>query len=448
MHPNDERDRSLEILLRQELGREAAAADACVDAETLAAWSSGSLAPHQATSVERHVSSCARCQTMVAAFVRTEPPAAPRVAWIDRWQLRWLVPLATAATVAAIWVAIPDRDREVASLTAPPAAPAARPGQLVGGDQGRRDTPAPEETRSGAPPAPVGEQKTGEATPRTPQEATPLGAIVGGAAGANANIAPLKDSVDARAEAPRDAAAKRRDESAREADRLEARQERFVAGVASPAAPPPPPARAPAAQDAGTTTAARPSAASGGGAGVTGTSAKAPERPREAVAADQAFRRSSPEAQNKPAPAPASPAALEAIVVSGQSPVVAGAVIVEIASPDPASRWRVIDRRRVEQSADGGSTWQPAALTPSVDLLAGHAPAATVCWIVGRDGAAYVTSDGTHFEEVPFVERVDVVKVVARSDREATITTADGRAFRTTDRGATWTRVAGLQENL
>src|SRR5918994_4011407 len=85
----------------------------CIDGETLAAWSAGALRPAEAASVEGHLADCARCQAMLATFVRTEPPAPPHQAWWQRWQVRWLVPLATAATVAAIWVASPAPDVSV-----------------------------------------------------------------------------------------------------------------------------------------------------------------------------------------------------------------------------------------------------------------------------------------------------------------------------------------------
>jgi hypothetical protein len=80
-----------------------------VDAEELAAWSAGVLSPRQASTVELHVADCHECQSMVAAFARTEPIAPAKTPWWQRGQIRWLVPLATAATLAAIYVALPQR---------------------------------------------------------------------------------------------------------------------------------------------------------------------------------------------------------------------------------------------------------------------------------------------------------------------------------------------------
>ena len=84
-----------------------------VPAEALAAWAEGRLAAAEAATVETHLSSCASCQEMLAVFARTDlqgqesalGPAASGFSWF-RW--RWAVPVAAAATAAAIWVAVPN----------------------------------------------------------------------------------------------------------------------------------------------------------------------------------------------------------------------------------------------------------------------------------------------------------------------------------------------------
>jgi photosystem II stability/assembly factor-like uncharacterized protein len=81
----------------------------------------------------------------------------------------------------------------------------------------------------------------------------------------------------------------------------------------------------------------------------------------------------------------------------------------------------------------------------STDLVAGTAPASTVCWVVGRTGTVLLTVDGRRWERLPFPEPVDVVSVQASDARTATVTTADGRRFRSTDAGRTWAR-SPLQE--
>jgi hypothetical protein len=110
----------------------------------------------------------------------------------------------------------------------------------------------------------------------------------------------------------------------------------------------------------------------------------------------------------------------------------------EIVSPDGAGRWRIVNGQ-VQRWSPQDEAWQPAAL-PSQALVAGHAPSASVAWFVGKGGAIFVTSDGTSFEQVSFITTADLVAVTAIDDRQATVTTSDGRQFRTADRGASWER--------
>lgn len=106
-----------------------------VEPEVLAAWSEGTLPSSEARQVEVHLADCASCQELLAVFARTEPPPVVSsglssvlsgfssvVSGFSRTNWRWAVPLAAAATVAAIWVAIPEEER-TAQLN-PTAAPA------------------------------------------------------------------------------------------------------------------------------------------------------------------------------------------------------------------------------------------------------------------------------------------------------------------------------------
>jgi hypothetical protein len=88
-----------------------------VEPEVLAAWSEGTLPSSDARQVEAHLAGCATCQEMLAVFARAEPPPVVSsgfrsvVSGFSRTGWRWAVPLAAAATVAAIWVAIPEEER-------------------------------------------------------------------------------------------------------------------------------------------------------------------------------------------------------------------------------------------------------------------------------------------------------------------------------------------------
>ena len=51
--------------------------EACVDGETMAAWTAGALRTDEASAVENHVAGCARCRALMAAFIKTTPDEPP-----------------------------------------------------------------------------------------------------------------------------------------------------------------------------------------------------------------------------------------------------------------------------------------------------------------------------------------------------------------------------------
>src|SRR6188474_2969365 len=86
-------------------------ADACLDADTLAAWADGALDAGALATAEAHAADCARCQAMLAAMARTAP-LAPARAVAPWWKpaFRWLVPLTAAAAAVLVWTIVPPRD--------------------------------------------------------------------------------------------------------------------------------------------------------------------------------------------------------------------------------------------------------------------------------------------------------------------------------------------------
>jgi hypothetical protein len=110
----------------------------------------------------------------------------------------------------------------------------------------------------------------------------------------------------------------------------------------------------------------------------------------------------------------------------------------EIASPDRTVRWRIVAANRVERSIDGGTTWQVQPTGTAAAIIAGVAPAPTICWLVGRGGLVLVSTSGQTWQRVPFPEVVDLISIRAPDGATATVTTADGRSFATTDGGRTW----------
>jgi hypothetical protein len=119
--------------------------------------------------------------------------------------------------------------------------------------------------------------------------------------------------------------------------------------------------------------------------------------------------------------------------------------VLEIRSANPATRWRVTGTQ-VERSTDAGSTWTPVFTGVTAGILAGAAPSDSICWLAGRDGIVLLSIDGTTWQRVTSPDTTDLSAIRATDGRTATVTTADGREFTTTDAGRTWVR-RDLQEN-
>ncbi len=340
--------------------------DPCIDAELLAAWGDGTLDPRTAAGVEQHAAQCARCQAMLAAFVRAEPDPSLGVAaeearapWWRFLQIRWVAPLAVAATALAIWVAIPTSPRpegELVSTFEAPAAPQQPPAPPAAGSEPVSPGSQAGNREKAVPPA---DGRLSEATP--------------------APAAAREEASDTRQR-------ERGDSSAQAGPRS-------IADAAPAAAPP---------------------------------------------ASAQAAEKSSP---------------------SGFSPVLADGAAA-FASREGGVRWR-ISAQGLERSTDGGAAWTTLPLTgvpeadarraaapaiaamsaaPGAGVVAGDAPTAAVCWLVGLRGAVWITTDGgATFRRVTVTGEPDLRTVTAQDARSANVTAADGRTFRTTDGGSTWT---------
>lgn len=362
------REQQLEQWLRRQQPPPGASAptDACVDAETAAAWVDGALPPSVVSPMQAHVAGCARCQTLLRTLVDLpaepfETGAAPPVhAWWRSW-LAWAAPLGAAAVAVlalAVWLRVPApveqaTERRESSIERARQGAGAQPNEVLG---------AVAAAPGSAMPAPSG-NSTQTAPPSAP----------------------------AASEAP--------PQRARLAEATSAPEERSAAkaAVAAPAA-----------------------------------AADAMNR----VASTDAERAAPP-----PAPAPPPPAAARAAAPASAALGLAADTSrsFTLTAPTGDARWRV-SGSRVERSADGGQTWTNAALPGTVTLAAGSAVSPTTCWLVGASGAVLVTTDGTTWHRVAFVESVDLTGVLASSAVSATVEAADGRRFLTRDSGQTWER--------
>jgi hypothetical protein len=322
----------------------ATASDACLDAETLAAWADGGLDASAATAVELHASSCSRCTAVLAALERSAPAASATHVWTPARVFRWLAPLAAAATAVAIWIAVPDRSvipvepAPAHDLTAPaPETPNREPGTRAVEPGTSTGTLEPG-TRSA-------DRRTRSAEPGT----------------ANQQAAPSAENLEPEAKfAPsvrldKPAAEEQfqmRDELRRETAALQG------TGAAADAAAEAPP-----------------------------TAAAAPSAPPPATA-----RSASP-------PTAAPPAALaETLTNSARTAFMSKVMASESVSPsNPLMRWRIVESASVERSTDGGKRW--AQTSPLPGVAPNNTPAVTVVVIRAVDGDRAVarTSNGVEF---------------------------------------------------
>jgi len=397
-----ERDQSTDRLLRAALRpRDEAGGEACLNAETLAAWADGTLYGQDAVGIEAHLADCARCQAMLAAFAQSEPAAdvpapveAPAVVpFRPRRTMRWFVPMAVGTIAASllIWTAVrPTTD-------ATPQLPS----------MAKAETPAT------APPVASTQDIATANQPRTEvaPPAKPVTAL------AEARPAPAPAPVPPPAVSP------------------------AASPTPSPVAAPPPPTPTPAPTGAGA---------------VQVTSAT--ELVRTQTRSDRSalgYLMTLPGGgvefwppQDTPSAAVVQIGAAGAAGAGGRGGGGGGraaggaAAVAQKTTPaaTPASpvRWRVAASGEVSKTIDAGGTWTPVSIDPSAPITSGAAPSASVCWLVGRGGLVLLSTDGTRFTRITFPEAVDLQSVAAVDARQATVITATGRAFTTADGGATW----------
>ena len=108
--------------------------------------------------------------------------------------------------------------------------------------------------------------------------------------------------------------------------------------------------------------------------------------------------------------------------------------------------WRAGKGGTIERSSDAGKTWVLQMSPSQQDWLAGAPLSGTVCWLAGRKGAIARTLDGEHWDLIPPPARAataggvqpDWIGISALDAHGATVTSADGKRFTTSDGGMTW----------
>ena len=401
----NDRDSSIERLLRARRVNAAAQGESCLDAETLAAWTEGGL-PHAAReAAERHAADCAHCQALLAAMARTastDEARAPR----GPWRAQWLVPIGAVAAAVLVWVAV-DR--------------------VIDGGPRSRPTPARAPPVAGASPnRPAGQESRAASAPADEllnlrAESAPPATSGSKAAASRQTRLSKSESLEDRKRAD---AIEPRAGLGGSIDAIRPLTGRSQSGAPIAAVPPPPVAATPPPPASLLPPPVSPEAKAS--KPLTGTVTVQSESPRARVAGG--------------------------IDAAAATPVAAG---VEVVSPDPKFRWRVRGAT-IERSIDAGVNWtvQSVAATPlsfatpnsagaPATWTAGSSPSPDVCWIVGRRGMALLSIDGRTWQMRRLPLTVDLTAVDAIDAKTAVVTTADGRQFSTSDAGTSWAQVRG-----
>jgi hypothetical protein len=460
--PLDDRERSFENALARHLRPEAPRA-ACPDSETLAAYHERSLAPEQMTSLQAHVSDCARCQEIIALLQATDeiPVAAPNVAQSQTagaksgirvlptrkptlW--RWVAPAGALAAALLVWVAIRENNPvrvavqgtkpEVNQTAMAKAQPASPPqSQQPALDATRKPEGSLDEySASNAAPsskfAPAPFQRTQPlakeedfqsprkksategvrgrlagspkpAIPSTPQPSLPP--TVPGSVSESVTVEPPSNELATTQPEGGDLAKTEPKEKSR-TDATSSRSALSVPAIAGAAPAPVAPAAAPA--------------------------------PAPPLAQSQTVEVTTEGTEITRLPVQNRNVATAQMLLAG----VNGAAVT-VSAPGGRVSWRIGPAGVILFSSDAGKTWlvQPSGII--TDLLAGSAPSDKVCWIVGRSGTILRTTDkGKHWKKVNAPIQDDLRSVFAVNARQATVSPANA-TYQTTDGGATWNKL-------
>jgi hypothetical protein len=444
---------AIDGLLRRSLARTPRSQD-CPAPDILAAYYDRSLDGEETARYELHFSSCAHCRAQLAAMVRAgEPEAAkkPTAGWgwiANRW---WFLPAAaTAALGLLISVTLVHRNSQPAltqqvALNAPPPVAATGPEatsdsatstkeQLF--DRARKET-APSAAPSGTPeqkkkdsrlvaprtdnfaakslpPASLAKTRSAEETPAAADSLSQDAELDAAApartpamrraAPALSTPAPVAGGFNAQNQVPQ--------QNMRQ-DQLQNQQQNEVATQTVN--------QAPGQREARQET----QAGSVSGGAVAG------------VLQQPAPSDSTQVSETAPARTSVSRLAMKADKAAMQNAEERSAQKT-IPSPDSRARWRISGAGFVEFSQDGGRTWHGQLLNVRAQLVAGAAPGGRVCWLAGRDGVIYLTTNGTKWKKTTPPASLDFVAISARDARSASVTASDRRVFTTEDGGKTW----------
>jgi Photosynthesis system II assembly factor YCF48 len=404
-------------LLRQSLG---APGEACPDPGIWAAYFEQSLDREETARAQLHLSQCSICRERLAAMYRLSEPAAahtmrlPKSSWM--WDWRWLAPAAAALLVAAIWIvrrpiAKPGREQQpLLAMSQSQALPSA----AAPPEHGRNESPAASSAGKSGQQASQSFWVTDKLSPGNQQLQV------------HNNRSDLAQNSRNKV-GWNDSAKKNQEPSSPSAGSQRAEVDTAVGNELKPSHPAASPAPAPL-----------PS-------GVAGSGSTAETVTVEGVLNSSGPQSAATEMKSNQSPS-AAPLSAERLPLTAQARSRAlGIPAAEqrssmrvITTPDPQVLWRIAEGGFVERSTDGGTSWKGELPDVSAQLTTGFAPSADVCWVVGRSGAIFLTTNASDWKRIPPPAKADFTAITALDASSAIVTTADGRKFATTDGGSHW----------
>lgn len=108
-----------------------------------------------------------------------------------------------------------------------------------------------------------------------------------------------------------------------------------------------------------------------------------------------------------------------------------------VTAPDSTITW-TIHTNHVQYTENGTPSPVQDFLPTNSAIAAGSAPGGKTCWLVGSGGAVVRTTDGRNWLAATPPTSADLTAITAQNARSATVTSADGKTYSTTDGGSTW----------
>jgi len=431
--PFDDRDRQLDQALARHLRR--SSSDPCPDAEILAAYHEGTLAPDELLVFNQHLSDCKMCQESLAILAESDevpagreewkewkeheafdfgdsvPGAAPRSAMpaapapisavgeasaapvapaqlLHKYRpraLRFLIPIGALAAVGLVWVGLREHKNtvEVAQV---------REQRDSLQQQISKPQPVPQENSAALNSAPLIVQST---PPPPPPE--------------------KKNEKKQKSAASTDELSQRQQMS-------ELRERILRDQLASNLEQP---------QDYSKSLRVYPRAGAGSAAPAPVTGGRSMSGRLNAPSPPAVLAKKSPDAPQQSTQA-VSPVQAYLRDAAATNPAV-------ILSPGKTQVWIVGNAGGIKRGTGDGQTWIAQNSGVVADLIAGYAPSSSIVWIVGKSGTVLVTSDGgENWKKIASPVSSDLAGVQATDAKNARIWDSANHQYTTTDGGATW----------